>query len=71
MTQSQVTKAVLSVISAQLTTLTQTISTAERVNATAAAAAATEKIIAREEAARIRANYRKAGRPVTALRKLP
>ena len=69
--QLQAIVQMLAVVQSQLSNLTQTIATAERVNSTAAAAAATEKMIAREEAKRIRDQYRNAGRPVPVLKKLP
>jgi P-type conjugative transfer protein TrbJ len=69
--QLQAIVQMLAVIQSQLVTLTQTISTAERVNSEMAAASATEKIAAGEAAAKSRQNYKATGQPPRVLRRLP
>jgi P-type conjugative transfer protein TrbJ len=69
--QLQTIVQMLSVVQSQLTTLTQTISAAERVNSNMAAAAAGEKLMEREARRRRRTNYTTRGAPVPVYRRLP
>jgi type IV secretion system protein TrbJ len=69
--QLQTVVQMLSVVQSQLTTLTQTISAAERVNSNMAAAAASEKLMEREARRRRRTNYTSRGAPVPVHRRLP